>query len=39
MFKEENETWLDKMWSFLKSKFGKNCIELWPAVMATKRHF
>ena len=37
MLKEENEPLLLKIWSFLKSKLGKNCIELWPTVIIIKK--
>ena len=38
LFKEENETLFLKIWSSLKSKLGKSCIELWPTVIVTKKY-
>ena len=37
MFEEENKPSLLKIWWLLKSKIGKNCIELWPTIIVTKR--
>ena len=37
MFKEKNEPPSLTVQSFLKSKLGKNCVELWPAVIVIKK--
>ena len=37
MFKAVNETLFLKIGSFLKSKLGKNCIELWPTVIVIRK--
>ena len=37
IFKGENEPLFLKSGSFLKSKLGKNCIELWPTVIVTRK--
>ena len=37
MFKEENDSSFLKIQSFLKIKLGKNCIEIWPTEIVTKK--
>ena len=37
MFEGKNDPSFHKIQSFLKSKHGKNCIELWPTVIVIKK--